>query len=84
MIVDNRPGAGGILGTEILARAAPDGYTLSMVPSTHAINPSLFKKLPYDPLKDFATVSMVATSANIVVVHRSLPVRAIRALMGGA
>jgi tripartite-type tricarboxylate transporter receptor subunit TctC len=81
VIVDNRPGAGGILGTEILARAAPDGYTLSMVPSTHAINPSLFKKLPYDPIRDFATVSMVATSPNIVVVHPSLPVRSIRALI---
>src|SRR5262245_30603957 len=50
VIVDNRPGAGGILGTEIVARAAPDGYTLGTIPSTHAINPSLFKKLPYDPI----------------------------------
>jgi len=81
VVVDNRPGAGGILGTEILARAAPDGYTLGMIPSTHAINPSLFKKLPYDPIKDFATVSMVATSPNIVVVHPSLPVRSVRALI---
>jgi len=81
VLVDNRPGAGGILGTEILARAAPDGYTLGMIPSTHAINPSLFKKLPYDPIKDFATVSMMATSPNIVVVHPSLPVRSVRALI---
>lgn len=81
VVVDNRPGAGGILGTEILARAAPDGYTLSMIPSTHAINPSLFKKLPYDPIKDFAAASMVATSPNIVVVHPSMPVRSVSALI---
>ena len=74
VLVDNRPGAGGILGTEIVARAAPDGYTLLMVPSTHAISPSFYRKLPYDPIKDFAAVALIATSPNVVVVHPSLPV----------
>ena len=75
VVVDNRPGAGGILGTEIVARAAPDGYTLATIPSTHAINPSLFKKLPYDPVKDFVMVNMLATSPNILAAHPALPVR---------
>ena len=81
VIVDNRPGAGGILGTEIVARAAPDGYTLGTIPSTHAINPSLFKKLPYDPIKDFVMVNMLATSPNILATHPSLPVRNTRELI---
>lgn len=81
VIVDNRPGAGGILGTEIVARAAPDGYTLGTIPSTHAINPSLFRKLPYDPIKDFVMVNMLATSPNILAAHPSLPVRTTRDLV---
>ena len=82
VIVDNRPGAGGILGTEIVARAVPDGYTLGTIPSTHAINPSLFKKLPYDPVKDFVMVNMLATSPNILAAHPSLPVRTTKDLIG--
>ena len=81
VIVDNRPGAGGIFGTEIVARAAPDGYTLGTIPSTHAINPSLFKKLPYDPIKDFVMVNMLATSPNVLATHPSLPVRNTRDLI---
>ena len=81
VIVDNRPGAGGILGTEIVARAVPDGYTLGTIPSTHAINPSLFKKLPYDPVKDFVMVNMLATSPNVLATHPSLPVRNARDLI---
>ena len=81
VVVDNRPGAGGILGTEIVARAAPDGYTLGTIPSTHAINPSLFRKLPYDPIKDFVMVNMLATSPNILAAHPSLPVRTTKDLI---
>ena len=81
VVIDNRPGAGGIVGTEFAARAAPDGYTLLLVPSTHAISPSFYKKLPYDPVKDFAAVGQVATSANAVVVHPSLPVRNVAQLI---
>jgi tripartite-type tricarboxylate transporter receptor subunit TctC len=81
VVVDNRPGAGGILGTEIVARAAPDGHVLGTIPSTHAINPSLFRKLPYDPVKDFTFINMMATSPNIVAVHPSLPVRSVKELI---
>ena len=81
VLVDNRTGAGGILGTEFAARAAPDGYTLLLVPSTHAINPSFYKKLPYDPIRDFAAVALIATSPNVVVVHPSLPVRSVAQLI---
>src|SRR3954469_9368568 len=62
VIVDNRAGANGIIGTEIVARAAADGYTLLFVSSPHSVNPSLYAKLPYDTLRDFAPVSEVATS----------------------
>jgi tripartite-type tricarboxylate transporter receptor subunit TctC len=75
VIVDNRAGANGIVGTEIVARAPADGYTLLFVSSPHSINPSLYAKLPYDTLLDFAPVSMVALSPFVLVVHPSLPAR---------
>lgn len=81
VVVDNRPGAGGILGTEIVARAAPDGYTLLMVSSRNAIAPSLYKHLPYDTIKNFAAASLLATSANILVIHPSLPVHSVSQLI---
>ena len=74
LVVDNRPGAGGILGTELAARAPADGYTWVMVSSSFAITPSLHKSLPYDPLKDFLPVSMVARYPVILVVHPALKV----------
>jgi tripartite-type tricarboxylate transporter receptor subunit TctC len=74
-VVENRPGGGAIIGSEYVARSAPDGYTLLLVASTHAINPSFYKKLPYDPIKDFALVGLVGETPNILVVHPSLPVR---------
>ena len=80
-IVDNRAGANGIIGTEIVARAPADGYTLLFVSSPHSINPSLQAKLPYDTLRDFAPVSMVASSPYILVVHPSLPVRDVKGLI---
>ena len=81
VIVDNRPGAGGLLATQLVANAPPDGYTLLTTPSTHAINPGLYAKLPYDSIKDFTSVGLIATSPNVVVVHASLPVRSVRELI---
>ena len=82
VIIDNRPGAGGNIGTEIVAKAPPDGYTLITDPgSTLTINPSLFAKLPFDPLKDFAPVTIIAAVPNLLVVHPSLPVKNVRDLI---
>lgn len=82
MIVDNKPGAGGNIGAQEVARAAPDGYTLVMgTVGTHAINPSLYKKMPYDHVKDFAPVSLVASVPNLLVVHPSVPVNSVKELI---
>ncbi len=81
VVVDNRAGANGIIGTEIVARAPADGYTLLFVSSPHSVNPSLYPKLPYDTLRDFAPVSLVATSPYILVIHPSLPVRNVKELI---
>ncbi len=78
IVVDNRPGAGGILGSEIVARAAPDGYTLLMgTVATHGINASLYSKLPYDTVKDFDPVSLVASTPSVLMVHPSVPVSSV-------
>jgi tripartite-type tricarboxylate transporter receptor subunit TctC len=80
-VVENRPGAGGVLGTELGARAAPDGYTLTMVTNaTLAIAPAL-RQVPYDPVKDFAPVGLVGLSPYIVIVHPSVPVHNIKQLV---
>lgn len=75
VIVENRPGANGMIGTANVARADPDGHTLVFVVSTHAINPSLYKKVPYDTVKAFAPVSLVASSPFVLVVSPSLPAK---------
>jgi tripartite-type tricarboxylate transporter receptor subunit TctC len=75
VIVENRAGAGTMIGGEAVARAAPDGYTLLMGISTLAINPAMYKKVPYDALKDFAPISQAVSLSNVLVVHPSLPVR---------
>jgi len=81
-IVDNRPGAGGNIGTEIAAKSAPDGYTLLMTTAgPHGINPTLYPRLAFDPVKDFAPVSLVAMVPNILVVNNSLPVKNVRELV---
>ena len=81
IVVDFRPGAGGILGTKIAANAPADGYTVVLVPSTFTSSPSLYRKPPYDPVKDFAPVSLVATSPLILVVPVSLPVKSVSELV---
>jgi len=81
-IVDNRPGAGGTLGTELGARAAPDGYTLTVGNiSPLAVNPNLSRKLPYDPVNDFAPIALSAVGTTVLVVHPSLPVRSVKDLI---
>ncbi|MFN7276094.1 MAG: tripartite tricarboxylate transporter substrate binding protein [bacterium] len=81
VLVDNRAGANGIIGSEIVARAPADGYTLLFVSSPHSVNPSMHARLPYDTLRDFAPISLVATSPYILVVHPSLPVRSVKDLV---
>ncbi len=81
VIVDNRPGGGTVIGTEIVARAAPDGHTLLMANIAFGANPALVAKLPYDTVKDFAPVSLVALLPSFLVVHPSLPVRSVRELV---
>ena len=81
VVVENRVGAGGILATELVAKAPADGYTLLTIPSTHSINPGLYAKLPYDPIRDFTPIGLFATSPNTLVVHPSLPVKSVRDLI---
>jgi tripartite-type tricarboxylate transporter receptor subunit TctC len=84
-IADNRAGASGIIGCELAARAAPDGYTLMMATTgTHTTNPAVYAKLPYDPVRDFAPVSLVAESPFVLIVHPSLPVRSVKELIAFA
>lgn len=82
VIVDARPGAGGIIGSELAAKAPPDGYTLIMGNAgSHSVNPSLYPKLPYDPLRDFAPVTLVSVAPNVLIVHPSLPVKSVKDLI---
>jgi tripartite-type tricarboxylate transporter receptor subunit TctC len=78
VVVENRAGAGTIIGNEAVAKAAPDGYTLLMGLSTLAINPSMYAKLPYDALHDFAPVSQAVTVPNILTLHPSVPARTVK------
>jgi len=82
VVVENRPGAGGSVGSELLAKSAPDGYTIGGgTISSHAINVTLYSKLPYDPVKDFAPVTMLATLPNMLIVHPSLNVSNVKELI---
>ena len=82
VIIDNRPGAGGNIGADNVAKSAPDGYSILMgAVSTHAINPHLYAKMPYDPIRDFAPITLVTTVPNVLVVHPSVPAKNIRELI---
>jgi tripartite-type tricarboxylate transporter receptor subunit TctC len=78
IVIDNRGGAASTLGTDLAAKSPPDGYTLLMVSGAHVINPAVWKKLPYDSVKDFAPVTLVANVPNSLVVHPSLPARRVK------
>jgi len=82
IIVDNRPGAGGNIGADFVAKSAPDGYTLVMgTVGTHAINGGLYAKMPYDMVRDFSPVSLVASAPNLLVVNNNLPVKTVSDLI---
>jgi tripartite-type tricarboxylate transporter receptor subunit TctC len=81
IIVDNRAGAGSVIGTEAAAKSPPDGYTILIVNDTHAINANLHKKLPYDPIKDFAPITLIAVTPFMLSVHPSLPVKSVQDLV---
>jgi len=84
VVVENRAGASTMIGGEVVARAAPDGYTLLVGISTLAINPAMVRKVPYDALKDFAPISQLVATANLLVTHPSLPVRTVKDLVAFA
>jgi tripartite-type tricarboxylate transporter receptor subunit TctC len=81
IVVDNRPGAGSLNGTETVAKAPPDGYTLLAVAASFTINPSLHEHLPFDPIRDFAPVTRFVALPHILVVHPSLPVKSVKELI---
>ncbi len=81
VVIENRPGASTIIASDLVAKSAPDGYTLIMGSVNHTINPSLIAKLPYDTLHDFSPITVCVTSAYVLVVHPSLPARSVRELI---
>jgi tripartite-type tricarboxylate transporter receptor subunit TctC len=80
-VVDNRPGAGGNIGAEVTARSAPDGYTLLLTTNSIAINPSVYAKLAFDPIKDFAPITFMGSVTLIIVAHPSLPAKNVKELI---
>jgi tripartite-type tricarboxylate transporter receptor subunit TctC len=81
VVVENRPGAGGNIAADAVAKAAPDGNTLLMSFTSHAINASLYPKLPFDPLKDFTPLTMVSTSPSVLVAHPRIPANTVKELI---
>src|SRR5215210_5079400 len=81
VLVDNRAGGSTVIGTEIVAKSAPDGHTLLVTPAPFTIVPSLLQKLPYDPQKDFEPITLINTTPLVVVVHPGVPARSIRELV---
>lgn len=84
VIIENRPGAGGIIGTEVIAKSPPDGYAVLLAPGSHAINASLYRKLPFDTVRDFDPVIHICMLTGILVVHPSLPAKSVRELIAFA
>ena len=80
VFVDNRPGAGGVLGSDLAAKANPDGYTILIISVAHAVDPWLYKE-PFDPVKDFAPVSIIATGTNVLSVNPNVPVHSVKELL---
>ncbi len=81
VVVDNRAGAAGNIGSDIVAKAIPDGHTLVVVPGSHAINPSLYPKLPFDPVKDFSTVALIGSAPLLISAHPALAASSMRELI---
>jgi len=81
VVVENRPGAGSTVGTDLAARTAPDGYTLGVTSMSHAINATLYRKLPYDSVKDFEFIVLTARVPNVLVVHPSVPAKSVKELV---
>jgi tripartite-type tricarboxylate transporter receptor subunit TctC len=84
VVIDNRSGAGGTLGTALAAKSVPDGYTLLLVPTSHVINPSIYVKLPYDTERDFAPITMVASAAILMAVYPGVAADTVRGLVDAA
>jgi tripartite-type tricarboxylate transporter receptor subunit TctC len=84
VVIDNRSGAGGTLGTALAAKSAPDGYTLLLVPTSHVINPSIYVKLPYDTERDLAPIAMVVSGAILMSVHPGVPPDTVRGFADAA
>lgn len=78
VVVDNRTGGSGVIGTEIVAKSPPDGHTIMMTTPTFTVNPSLIRKLPYDNVRDFAPITMIATAPHLLAVHPSLPAKTVK------
>ncbi len=80
-VIDNRAGAGGTIGTEIVAKAPADGYTILVASSSHTINPSVYRKLGYNPARDFAPVTLIASGPGLLVVHPAVPAKSVKELI---
>lgn len=80
-VIDNRGGAGGLIGEELVVKSAPDGYTILLISISHVVNPNLYKKLAYDPMKDLVPVSLVVSVPNVLVVHNSVNVKSVPELI---